>query len=244
MTRIGTRWLGVGLTSAVAALTIVLAATGQLALFINPAQTPFAVGMAVLVLVGAVCSFALPLGAEDDHGHADGHDHAGSVRAGARVAALAGGAVASVVVGASILLPPQSLSVELAMERDTGTPPLFAGADEVTFAASVDTDSFGVGGWAAAFARSTDPDTFDGSPVTLTGFVTPGDDGIRLGRLVITHCVIDAQPAYVPVSTDETFETGQWVELSGSVTATSDGALTVTADDITPVAEPDDPYEY
>lgn len=245
MTRVGTRWLGVGLTAAVAALTLVLAATGRLDLFINPAQTPFAVVMAALALAGAVWSFALPLGAEDDHGHDhDDHAHASSVRPAARAAAVAGGVVASVVVGASILLPPQSLSVELAMERDTGTAPLFGGADEVTFAASVDTDSFGVGGWAAAFARSTDPDTFDGSPVTLTGFVTPGEDGMRLGRLVITHCVIDAQPAYVPVSTDETFETGQWVELTGSVTATSDGALTVTADDITPVAEPDDPYEY
>lgn len=247
---IGVRWLGVGLTSALAVFTLGLVATDRLSLFINPAQTPFAVAMALIALVGAICSFALPLGAEADHGHdhgdPDDHEHAApSAReTGARVAAIAGGVVATAVVAGAVLLPPRSLSVELALERDTGTAPLFAGADEVTFAASVDTDSFGVGGWAAAFARSTNPDTFDGAPVTLTGFVTPGDDGFRLGRLVITHCVIDAQPAYVPVEADESFEQGQWVEVTGTVAATDQGALTVEPDEITPIDEPDEPYEY
>lgn len=241
---IGTRWLGVGLTSALAVLTLWLAATDRIALFVNPAQTPFAVVMAVLALIGAVCSFAVPLGAETDHGHDHGgHDH-DDERVLGRLAAIGGGAAASLVVAAAVLLPPRSLSVDLALDRDTGTAPLFGGADEVTFAASVDTDDFGVGGWAAAFARSTNPDTFDGAPVELTGFVTAGDDGIRLGRLVITHCVIDAQPAYVPVATDESFAKGQWVTVTGRVAAAADGTLRIEPDAITAVAEPDDPYEY
>lgn len=254
------RWLGVGLTSALAVLTLWLVLTGRLSLYVNPSITAFAVVMAVLALVGALASFALPLGAEADHGHDHGgardepegerHDRghggrrAGAGRIASATAAVAGGVIASAVVAASVLLPPRSLSVDLALDRDTGTAPLFAGADEVTFAASVDTSTFGVGGWAAAFSRSTNPDTFDGAPVELTGFMTPGDDGARLGRLVITHCVIDAQPAYVPVDTDESFEKGQWVTITGTVTATDDGSLTVEPEAITPVDEPDDPYEY
>lgn len=250
---IGVRWLGVGLTSGLAVLTLGLVLTGRLALYVNPSTTVFASVMAVIALVGAVASFALPLGAEDDHGHdhgdgAHGHEHGGrrgsARRVWSAVAAVAGGVVATAVVAASVALPPRSLSVDLALDRDTGTAPLFAGADEVTFAASVDTSTFGVGGWAAAFSRSTNPDTFDGEPVELTGFIAPGDDGARLGRLVITHCVIDAQPAYVPVDTDESFAKGQWVTITGTVTASGDGSLTVEPDEITPIDEPDDPYEY
>lgn len=55
-----------------AVVTISLAVTGRLGLYINPDSTWFAVSMAVLVLVGTVASFALPLGAEADHGHDHG----------------------------------------------------------------------------------------------------------------------------------------------------------------------------
>ena len=67
-----TRWLGVGLASCLAVITLGLFFTGRLALYVNPDSAWFAVGMAVLLLVGAVASFALPLGAEADHGHDHG----------------------------------------------------------------------------------------------------------------------------------------------------------------------------
>ena len=69
------RWLGVGLASVLAVTTLALAATGRLDLYLNPDSTWFAVGMAIIVLVGAALSFTLPLGAEDDaHAH-EGHEH-------------------------------------------------------------------------------------------------------------------------------------------------------------------------
>lgn len=61
--------------------------------------------------------------------------------------------------------------------------------------------------------------------------------------MVVTHCVIDAQTATLPVRADETPETGQWVEVVGSVREV-DGRLVVSADTVTPIAEPEDPYEY
>ncbi|WP_261166776.1 TIGR03943 family putative permease subunit [Microbacterium sp. Marseille-Q6965] len=260
---LGTRWLGLGLASVLAVVTIGLATTGRLALYINPAQNWFAVGMAVIVLIGAVASFALPLGAEADHGHDHGgpardpdssaHDH-GEHRAASRgpraalVVGAVGGALATGVTAGAILLPPASLSVELAMERDTGTAPLFAGADDVVLAAGSDTSDYGVGDWAAVFARATNPDAFDGAEVALTGFVTPageGEDGIRLGRLVITHCVIDAQPASLPVAPIEAdVPVGAWIRVEGVVTATSQGELVVEPTSVAEVSEPEDPYEY
>jgi uncharacterized repeat protein (TIGR03943 family) len=305
---VGTRWLGVGLAAALAAVTLGLAVTGRLALYINPDQAWFAVGMAVLMLVGAVASFALPLGAEADHGHDHGaapaHHHGARARAVARgeeesagrgrsgaeaprlapfswsgatrsratwsgatrsgatrsgatrsgvtwsgVATGVGGVAASAVAVAALVLPPAPLSVELAMARDTGTAPLFAGADDVLLAAA-DTSDFGVGDWASVFSTATSPDAYEGTRVTLTGFVTPdeGDsDTLRLGRLVITHCVIDAQPASLPVVSpgwQDALETGAWVQVEGVVTTDASGALVIEPRDVARIPAPADPYEY
>lgn len=282
---IGTRWLGVGLTAVLAVVTISLALTGRLALYINPDSTWFAVSMSVLALVGAVASFALPLGAEADHGHdhapsssnvhdtpgegsrgrrvVDTHDHDhghghehdhghghghghGDGRSGLGLAAtVTGGVAASGIVVLTLVLPPASLSAELAMSRDVGATPLFAGADVVTLAATGDTSSFGVGEWATVFATATNPDAFDGDEIELTGFVTPGEgDAFDLTRLVITHCVIDAQPATIPVAGEHIPETGQWVTVTGTVRSTSDGRLEIDAESVERIDEPEDPYEY
>jgi len=301
---VGTRWLGVGLAAVLAVVTLGLALTGQLGLYINPESSWFAVGMAVLVLVGAALSFTLPLGAEADHGHAHGdpaHDHphphlhtplrgarslggrgpsdehgrslsdvsshslrslaqrpehdehrlVHAVHPAALAATVLGGVAASGVVLLTLVLPPASLSAELAMSRDVGAPPLFAGSDAVTLAATGDTASFGVGEWATVFATATNPDAFEGDAVTLTGFVTPREssNGFDLTRLVITHCVIDAQPASLAVAASgpalgSPLETGQWVTITGTVNSTPDGRLEIDATSVEPIDEPEDPYEY
>jgi len=288
---VGTRWLGVGLAASLAVVTVGLAVTGRLGLYINPDSAWFAVAMAVFVLVGAVASFALPLGAEADHGHDHGdhdsrplsergtsetkrldrtddlvdqsvssagarapsagrpvveHDHDHRRHPLAFAATVAGGVAASGVVVLTLVLPPASLSAELAMSRDVGATPLFGGADTIQLASTGDTASFGVGEWATAFATATNPDAFDGDPVELTGFVTPGGDGgFDLTRLVITHCVIDAQPASLPVvAASDVPDTGQWVTITGTVRSSSDGRLVVDAAKVAEIPEPEDPYEY
>jgi uncharacterized repeat protein (TIGR03943 family) len=251
---LGTRWLGVGLAATLSVITLSLAITDRLGLYINPDSTWFAVSMAVVALVGAVASFALPLGAESDHGHDHGQNHSGSEdhdghdhyspRGIGLVASVVGGVVASAIVIVTLVLPPASLSAELAISRDVGAPPLFAGADTVALAATGDTASFGIGEWSAVFATATNPEAFDGAPVTLTGFVTPGSD-FALTRLVITHCVIDAQTASVPVTASlDVPDTGQWVTVTGTVRSTTDGQLSIDATEVELIDEPVDPYEY
>ncbi|MFT4213219.1 MAG: DUF1980 domain-containing protein [Microbacterium sp.] len=324
----GARLLGVGLAAGLAAVTVALWLTGQLGLYINPDSTWFAVTMAIVVLAGSAASFALPRGAEADHGHdhgvaagtghddaatgrdaATGHDHAtaghdhiaaahpaqslaigadqrdsrrmnaardaasganhahrgrkaryatdesadqpAAPRAGgraARVAGAGGGILATAIVAAIVLTPPATLSAELAMQRDTGAAPLFQGADTVALAITGDTASFGVGEWASVFATATNPEAFEGTEITLTGFVTPDDAGFLLTRLVITHCVIDAQPASVPIAVGDLagtaeLATGTWVTVSGTI-RDADGGLRVQASSIEVVDQPKDPYEY
>ena len=251
------RMLGVGAVASVAALTIALAVTGRLGLYINPESSWFAVSMAVLVLVGVVLSFLLPLGAAEDHGHDHGdepsddrdhdHDHDQHARSPRRlagtVATAAGGVLALGFAGTVLVVPPATLSAELAASRDTGAAPLFQGADTVALAITGDTASFGIGDWASVFATATDPEVFDGTEISLTGFAAPGDDGFDLTRLIITHCVIDAQPASLPVAADDIPSNGQWVTVTGTIRDV-DGQLRVDAASVTPVDEPEDPYEF
>ncbi len=270
LSSLGTRWLGVGLASALAVLTIGLAVTGRLSLYINPESAWFAVGMSVIVLIGAIASFALPLGAENDHGHDHGdtgsahHTDAdrgraategteqGNALAHARhPVALAGtvvaGVLASAVVVGALALPPSSLSPQFASTSASTTPVLFGGRDVVTLASTGDTATFGVGEWATVFATATDPASFDGDAVTLTGFVSPGDAGagFLLSRFVITHCVIDAQLAAVPIAWGGTAAPeGEWATVTGTVRSDSDGRLHIAADSVETVPEPEDPYEY
>ncbi|MDF2559310.1 MAG: hypothetical protein K0R99_756 [Microbacterium sp.] len=259
---LGTRWLGVGLAAVISVVTLGLGVTGRLNLYISPESVWFACTAAVVTLAGAIWSCTLPLGEEGDHGHDHGHapafsgdaddaesdsNAASPRRSLAGVGAVAGGVIATGVVAAALVLPPASLSVELAMSRAGEQSALFAGADTVALGVA-DTSTFGVGDWASVFAASTNTAAYDGAPVTLTGFVTPdssGDDGVNLTRLVITHCVIDAQTAALPVDVDpDDYATGQWVEITGTVRADADGKLRIEPTDVVAIDEPGDPYEY
>ncbi|WP_405374943.1 MULTISPECIES: TIGR03943 family putative permease subunit [unclassified Microbacterium] len=254
------RMLGVGLAAIIAAVTVALALTGRLGLYINPDSSWFAVSMAVVALVGVVLSMFLPLGEAADHGHDHGdghghvahgsHGHEGPLRAPrtrgeliGTAATVTGGVLALGVAGAMLVVPPASLSAELAMSRDTGAPPLFQGADTVALAVTGDTASFGIGEWASVFATATDPQAFDGTEISLTGFVAPDDAGFDLTRLVITHCVIDAQPASIPVAAGDIPAGGEWVTVTGIIRDVG-GDLRVDAAQVEVIDEPEDPYEF
>lgn len=251
------RMLGVGAVALISALTIALAVTGRLGLYINPESSWFAVSMAALALVGCAISFVLPLGAAEDHGHDHGdapaadHDHHDHDERSPRTprqvvgtaATVAGGALALGLAGTMLVVPPATLSAELAASRTTGSAPLFQNADTVALAITGDTASFGIGDWASVFATATDPEVFDGTEISLTGFVAPGQQGFALTRLIITHCVIDAQPASLPVATDDIPRKGQWVTVTGTIRDV-DGQLQVTAASVEQIDEPKDPYEF
>ncbi|WP_344780148.1 DUF1980 domain-containing protein [Microbacterium kribbense] len=189
-------------------------------------------------------------GSGNAHTHDLGHDPARHPRPSAgAIFGLAGGVVATGVVAAVLVLPPASLSAQIAQSRDVGAAPLFAGADVLALATHGDTTKFGVGDWASVFATATNPAAFEGDPVTLTGFVTPGSRGFELTRLVITHCVIDAQTASVPVEASGTAsqtapKTGAWVTVTGTVRSAADGTLEIAATGLKRIPEPKDPYEY
>lgn len=220
--------------------TLVLAATGRLTRYVAPETAWVAGSVAVVILVVAIWTCTVPLGAEREHG-----DRRGARHRLVTVGSVSAGVVASVVLVASMVLPASSLSAGLAVQRAGTDAALLGGADPVELGMA-GTATFGVGEWAGVFATSARPQSYDGSAVTLTGFVTPAGDGsIGLTRMVITHCVIDAQPASVPViaPSDAGYATGDWIEVSGTVRADADGALRIEPAEVKRIDEPEDPYE-
>ena len=244
------RWLGVGLAAVIAVVTLGLGISGRLNLYISPDTVWFACIAAVITLGFAVWTCTLPLGAEGDHTHDHGiaeTDVPAKSRPLATVAVVSGGVIATSTVVAALIMPPASLSAELAMSRIGESTVLFDGADTVALGVA-DTTTFGVGEWASVFATATRPEAYDGATVTLTGFVTPTDadaGAIGLTRMVITHCVIDARPATVPVlSASADYQAGDWVEVTGTVRADADGSLRIEPTEVVAIDEPKDPYEY
>ncbi|WP_458040062.1 MULTISPECIES: TIGR03943 family putative permease subunit [Bacteria] len=173
--------------------------------------------------------------------------------AGARPVALiatgVGAVLASGLVVLAVVMPPASLSAELALARSSGAPPVLSTSATLALATSDDTSAFGIAEWASLLSTTTDPARFVGEKATLTGFVGPdGDsDGFALTRLVIVHCVIDAQAANVPVAElagGEDLSPGQWVEVEGEFVRDDGGALVLQPASVTAIDEPGDPYGY
>src|SRR5664279_1626518 len=93
----------------------------------------------------------------------------------------------------------------------------------------------------------------EGVPVTVTGFIAPpGDgytDGYTVARIVISCCAADANPMQLHIAGDPPFPADTWVDAVVTVvpnTATMDNGYvpTVTVTSMTPVPQPDDPYEH
>ena len=93
----------------------------------------------------------------------------------------------------------------------------------------------------------------DGVPVTVTGFIAPpGDgyiDGYTIARIVISCCAADANPMQLHVAGDAPYPSDTWVDAVVTAvpnTATMDNGYVpvVEVSSLTPIDQPDDPYEH
>ncbi|HEY7874603.1 MAG TPA: TIGR03943 family protein [Actinomycetota bacterium] len=89
----------------------------------------------------------------------------------------------------------------------------------------------------------------EGSPITLTGFVTHGDGtpegGFTLTRFSISCCAADAVPYSVPIEASQRANYGDdtWLRVSGTLHLAGDRYV-LRPRMIEPVPEPQDPYIY
>jgi uncharacterized repeat protein (TIGR03943 family) len=90
-------------------------------------------------------------------------------------------------------------------------------------------------------------------PVTVTGFIAPAgqgySDGYTIARMVISCCAADANPMQLHVTGQEPFPENTWVQavvtVDASTATLNNGYVpTVAVSSMTPVPQPDDPYEH
>lgn len=246
-------WGGV-LTLAAVAVTLALVFTGRLALYIHPRYLVFTTAMAVLagvVMIIAASPGARTAQAEPSaHDHADGDPHPENQRsARGRILSIGTAVISGTLLLPLVVFPPASLSVERSIATgDAGGPARGAPGGE----APENVADFTFADWSSALRAGASAADLTGASPTLVGFVTedPDDPDIMvLTRYTITCCVVDAQPATVPVYLPDwssQFEAGDWVEVSGyfanNPSVLSDASTAFIPTETAPTSEPKVPY--
>lgn len=243
------RWRGVAIIAAMAAVTLWLAISGQLALYIHPRYNVFTILMAVIAVVLAVAAVASRRSHDDD-----GPPPPRSTRA----LGLTAAGIAAVFTVGMIVIPPATLSTATAEQREINST---AASDTAAFeeATSADAEAvsrFTVREWATILRQTSDLSFFANKPVTdLVGFVTPAPDDpenvFYVSRFVVTCCAVDAQPLGVPVylpNWQTEFPQDSWVSITGGFVSnpSRESLLPVVIDPSTveAVEQPREPYLF
>ena len=160
-----------------------------------------------------------------------------------------------IVAIAGMVIPIQPLGSQAALQEGFGLtelPPLKTQAQR--FTSGVQPENRNLSNWARTLAVYPEPDSYEGEPVNLSGFVVHApelpDDMFMITRFVIRHCAIDAVPIGLPVLISEprsAYPQDDWFVVEGTiVTIELDGVrrVAIAPADLSPIPEPDDPYEY
>lgn len=149
----------------------------------------------------------------------------------------------------SSLSPRAATNRGLNQNAVTGTKNVFEASSGVSPLLEVgDSERYTLADWIRLFRINPDPWSHKGKRVKVVGFVQPLDgSGFYVSRFVISCCTVDASPIGVAVKSSETFEQGQWLEVTGVMDASEiNGSLvpTILPDAIKTLEEPEQPYLY
>ncbi len=140
-----------------------------------------------------------------------------------------------------LTLRPVPLSVETAKTRiSSGTNSVSTKYGE-RFSTRKTTD-FGIVDWLAAFASPDQSFRFEGAPADITGFYLLQENQPMIGRLVLTCCGADAQPAVIPFRYAGNLpKENTWIRLRGTM-HTSDATPVLDVTSLEIISEPKNPY--
>lgn len=234
-----------------AAITLWLAVSGQLVLYIHPRYIVFTVAMSLVAVVLTVLAVS---GRRD---HDDEHDETPPPRR-ERMLGLVAAGIAGVFTLGMVVIPPATLSTATAQQREINAT---ASDDAETLAAVSVADAatvanFTVREWSTVLRQTSDLGFFADKPATaLLGFVTPDsedpDSMFYVSRFSVTCCAVDAQPLGVPVYLPgwaEQFPPDTWVQISGEFASnpsrSSSHPVVLVPDAIEAVDQPREPYLF
>lgn len=108
--------------------------------------------------------------------------------------------------------------------------------------------------WVRTLNVYPEPDAYVGQKVKVQGFVIHAPElppeYMLISRFVITCCAADAYPVGLPVKlaqNRQAYQPDTWLEVEGNmITENLAGKrqLTIQASSLTPISEPENPYEY
>jgi len=240
-----------------AALIAKLFAAGEMVKYITPALDPLtALTGVVLAVMGVVeARRALRIGANRDavatHHLENAHDGLAGLEATLERGLTYAVVLLPIVLGLAVA--PRALGTSaLAGERVTRLLLTFAPASSGVRPAAKPDESLDDTGPVLAYLRRVG-DGSVGQPVRVTGMVMRSD-ALEAGefavlRYAIVHCVADARPVALlvvgPASVN--VRSDQWVQIDGELSSRAregDRLVTIVARQISPVAEPNNPYLF
>jgi uncharacterized repeat protein (TIGR03943 family) len=104
------------------------------------------------------------------------------------------------------------------------------------------TSEFTLVDWLAAFTHPEEALRYENVPAHLSGFLLIQDNQPMVGRLVITCCGADAQPALIPFSwSGDLPKENTWIDIKGTMHS-KDGKPYLKANELSIIPEPENPY--
>jgi uncharacterized repeat protein (TIGR03943 family) len=139
------------------------------------------------------------------------------------------------------IVKPTPLSVETAKTRisASGSPVNAKSAERF---ATRKTSDFSIVDWLAAFAKPAESYRYENTPATVSGFLLIKEGQPMVGRLVITCCGADAQPALIPFKWSQGLPPeNTWIEVAGTMHS-RDQKPFLEASSLKIIPEPSNPY--
>lgn len=151
-----------------------------------------------------------------------------------------------------IIVPPVALSSSTASQRGLNSTVVDTiSSKPVDIQDNTDFRAFNIKEWASLLA-TTDAAFFDNKPARISGFVYSGENPdpsvFYVARFQVTCCAVDAQAKGVPVympGWQQKYRVDQWVSVEGAFTVQKQPEKAVVIPNkITPISQPENPYEY
>ncbi|NJK40641.1 MAG: TIGR03943 family protein [Acaryochloridaceae cyanobacterium SU_2_1] len=168
------------------------------------------------------------------------------------------GAMSSVLLGAAILglvIVPRPFASQTAIQRGLEQNiAVVTRSRPQAFRVNESTESRSLIDWVRALDAYPEPDAYTGQRVNVQGFAVHSsalpDQYLTLTRFVITCCAADVYPVGLPVKLPKSrraYPVDQWFTVQGKMgTAAFKGKrqLVIEATKLTPIPEPENPYNY
>lgn len=158
--------------------------------------------------------------------------------------------IVTVIAVISVILPPQSLSQQIASSRVSESINTLSSPQSTYDSFSRDLSRFDIVDWINFLNTKPAENQISGKQARLTGFVFSDDKNQKfIARFKLTCCAVDASPLTVALAdTDNTknLVLGEWVEISGSFVFLKDAAYPyqLNPEEINSIAEPKEPYVF